>query len=127
LTAPAKRGNVVCSGQFSEGGRGSVYAIIKTGGKQYRVEAGDTIAVERLETPVGEKVTLGEVLFLGGEGEPRIGAPRLDGVSVLGTVVDHGRDHKIRVFKYKKRKHYRRTRGHRQEYTTLKIEKIQAS
>jgi large subunit ribosomal protein L21 len=87
-----------------------VYAIIKTGGKQYRVEAGDTISVERLETPVGETVTLDEVLFLGGEGDPRIGAPRLDGVSVVGTVVEHGRDHKIRVFKYKKRKHYRRTR-----------------
>jgi len=103
-----------------------VYAIVKTGGKQYRVEAGDTIAVERLETPVGEKVQLAEVLLLGGEGEPRIGAPLLEGVSVLGTVLEHGRDHKVRVFKYKKRKHYRRTRGHRQEYTSVRIEKIQA-
>jgi large subunit ribosomal protein L21 len=103
-----------------------VYAIVKTGGKQYRVEAGDTISVERLEAPVGEKVTLADVLLVGGEGEPRIGSPHVDSVSVLGTVVDHGRGHKVRVFKYKKRKHYRRTRGHRQEYTTLKIEKIQA-
>ena len=103
-----------------------MYAIVKTGGKQYRVEAGDTIAVERLETPVGEKVQLAEVLLLGGEGEPRIGAPLLEGVSVLGTVLEHGRDHKVRVFKYKKRKHYRRTRGHRQEYTSVRIEKIQA-
>jgi large subunit ribosomal protein L21 len=103
-----------------------VYAIIKTGGKQYRVEAGDVISVERLEAQLGDKVTLSEVLFLGGEGDPRIGVPLLDGVSVLGTVVEHGRDHKVRVFKYKKRKHYRRTRGHRQDYTTLKIEKIQA-
>ena len=103
-----------------------MYAIIKTGGKQYRVEAGDVISVERLEAQLGDKVTLSEVLFLGGEGDPRIGVPLLDGVSVLGTVVEHGRDHKVRVFKYKKRKHYRRTRGHRQDYTTLKIEKIQA-
>jgi large subunit ribosomal protein L21 len=104
----------------------AVYAIVKTGGKQYRVEAGDTIDVERLETPVGEKVTLGEVLLLAGDGDPVVGLPSLENVSVLGTVLEHGRDHKVRVFKYKKRKHYRRTRGHRQEFTTLRIEKIQA-
>ena len=103
-----------------------MYAIIRTGGKQYRVAQGDTIYVERLEAAVGGKVTLGEVLFVGGgeKGETKVGAPLIDKASVAATVVEHGRDHKIRVFKYKKRKHYRRTRGHRQGYTALRIDGI---
>ena len=103
-----------------------MYAIIRTGGKQYRVAQGDTIYVERLEAPVGGKVTLGEVLFVGGsdKGEAKVGAPLIDKASVAATVLDLGRDHKIRVFKYKKRKHYRRTRGHRQSYTALRIDSI---
>jgi len=104
----------------------TVYAIVKAGGKQYRVEKGDTIYVELLATPVGEKVTLEEVLLISGEGETRVGAPRVDKASVVGTVLERGRDHKIRVFKYKKRKHYRRTRGHRQSFTALRIDAIQA-
>lgn len=122
-----------------------MYAIVKTGGKQYRVAAGDTIWVERLDTPEGKTVTLDHVLFLGGDGDPRVGSPKLDNVKVLGTVLKQGRDRKVRgsdkkvrvvkvhararkvrVFKYKKRKHYRRTRGHRQELTHLRIEKIEA-
>jgi large subunit ribosomal protein L21 len=102
-----------------------VYAIVRAGGKQYRVQAGDTIYVERLLQPVGETVTLEEVLLVGGEGEARVGAPRVDGAKVVGTVVEQGRDHKVRVFKYKKRKHYRRTRGHRQSFTALRIDKVQ--
>jgi len=101
-----------------------VYAIIRTGGKQYRVSEGETIYVERLATPLGEKVTLGEVLLVGSDKGTQVGAPLLDRASVAATVVDQGRDHKIRVFKYKKRKHYRRTRGHRQEYTALRIDSI---
>jgi large subunit ribosomal protein L21 len=103
-----------------------VYAIIKTGGKQYRVQTGDVVRVERLEGAVGSTVTLDDVLFVGGEGEPRVGSPRLDGVSVLGTVVEQDRDAKIRVFKYKKRKHYRRTRGHRQSFTAVRIDAVRA-
>ncbi len=103
-----------------------MYAIIRTGGKQYRVAAGETIYVERLETPVGEKVTLGEVLLVGGEDGAKLGSPLLGNASVAATVVEQGRDHKIRVFKYKKRKHYRRTRGHRQSFTALRIDSIQA-
>jgi len=103
-----------------------LYAIVKTGGKQYRVEPGETVYIERLESPVGERVTFGEVLLVGGEGETRVGAPRLDGVAVVATVVEQGRDHKVRVFKYKKRKHYRRTRGHRQSYTAVRIDSIEA-
>jgi large subunit ribosomal protein L21 len=103
-----------------------VYAIIRTGGKQYRVSQGDTIYVERLEAPVGGTVTLGEVLFVGGgdEGETKVGAPLIDKASVAATVMDLGREHKVRVFKFKKRKHYRRTRGHRQGYTALRIDSI---
>jgi large subunit ribosomal protein L21 len=103
-----------------------VYAIIRTGGKQYRVKPGDVVRVERLEGEVGAKVSLGEVLFVAGEGEPRVGQPLLDGVAVLGTVLEQDRDAKIRVFKYKKRKHYRRTRGHRQSFTAVRIDAVQA-
>jgi large subunit ribosomal protein L21 len=103
-----------------------VYAIVRTGGKQYRVEKGDVLRVEKLDGAVGTKVTLEDVLFLGGEGEPRVGSPRLEGVSVAATVVEQDRDAKIRVFKYKKRKHYRRTRGHRQSFTALRIDAVQA-
>jgi large subunit ribosomal protein L21 len=103
-----------------------VYAIVRTGGKQYRVEAGSTIYVERLEAPVGQKVTFEEVLLVGGEGEARVGSPNVDKASVVGTVLDQGRDRKVRVFKFKKRKHYRRTRGHRQSFTALRIDAINA-
>ena len=103
-----------------------MYAIVRAGGKQYRVEAGATIYVERLTAPVGEKITLDEVLLISDDGGVQVGAPRLDRASVVGTVLDQGRDHKIRVFKYKKRKHYRRTRGHRQSYTALRIDAINA-
>jgi large subunit ribosomal protein L21 len=103
-----------------------VYAIIKTGGKQYRVKAGDTIYVERLEGAAGEKVSFGEVLMVGGGEEgARVGSPLIPNAKVAATVVEQGRDAKIRVFKYKKRKHYRRTRGHRQSYTALRIEGIE--
>ena len=103
-----------------------MYAIIRTGGKQYRVAEGETIYVESLEAPVGESITLGEVLMVAGEGDKaQVGAPFLSGAKVAATVVESGRGEKIRVFKYKKRKHYRRTRGHRQGYTALRIDRIQ--
>jgi large subunit ribosomal protein L21 len=102
-----------------------VYAIVKAGGKQYRVQPGETIYVESLAAAKGDKVTLGEVLMVAGDGEPRLGSPFVDKASVSGTVVEHGRDQKVRVFKYKKRKHYRRTRGHRQSYTAVRIDSIE--
>ncbi len=101
-----------------------MYAIVRTGGKQYRVEQGDTIHVDRLAASLGEKLTLGEVLLVGGD-ETRLGRPAVDKAAVIAEVVAQGRDRKIRVFKYKKRKHYRRTRGHRQAFTALRIEAIQ--
>lgn len=102
-----------------------MYAIVRTGGKQYRVAAGDTIRVERLEAPVGEQLTLDEVLLVGGD-ETRVGAPRVEGASVVGSVLGHGRDQKVRVFKSKRRKQYRRTRGHRQDYTAIRIDEVRA-
>jgi large subunit ribosomal protein L21 len=103
-----------------------VYAIIRAGGKQYRVKEGDTIHLESLSAKAGEKVVLGEVLLVGGgEGEARLGSPLVAKAQVVGTVLEQGRGPKIRVFKYKKRKHYRRTRGHRQSFTALRIDSIE--
>ena len=101
-----------------------MYAIVKAGGKQYRVAQGDTIYVERLETPVGQQVKLEDVLLVADGDKVSVGAPLVARAAVVGTVLEQARDHKIRVFKYKKRKHYRRTRGHRQSYTALKIDSI---
>jgi large subunit ribosomal protein L21 len=104
-----------------------VYAIIRAGGKQYRVETGDVVRVERLEGTVGSKVTLDEVLLVGGGDDVKVGSPNVAGASVEGTVVEQDRGAKIRVFKYKKRKHYRRTRGHRQHVTAVRIDAVRAS
>ena len=102
-----------------------MYAIVRTGGKQYRVEPGLTVYLERLKAAVGETIALTDVLLLGGPEGTQVGTPRLETVRVQGTVIEQGRDQKIRVFKYKKRKHYRRTKGHRQSYTAVRIDGIQ--
>ncbi len=101
-----------------------MYAIIKAGGKQYRVQPGDTIYVERLAAPVGEKVSLKDVLMVAGDSGAQIGAPYVASASVVGTVMGQIRDRKVRVFKFKHRKHYRKTRGHRQYQTALKVDAI---
>ncbi len=103
-----------------------MYAIVRAGGKQYRVEKGQVLYLERLEAGAGETLTLGEVLLVSTEDGTRVGAPLVDKAQVTATVVEQGRDSKVRVFKYKKRKHYRRTRGHRQSYTALRIDAIEA-
>jgi large subunit ribosomal protein L21 len=100
------------------------YAVVKTGGKQYRVSVGDTISVERLATEAGNDVTLDEVLLVGGDGATKIGTPLVDGASVSATIDDHFRGEKIVVFKYKAKKRYRRRTGHRQEQTRLTITAI---
>ena len=102
-----------------------MYAIVKTGGKQYRVQAGDTIHIDKLDAAVGDEITLDEVLLVGGDAV-KVGEPRVADATVVGTVVSQERDRKVRVFKYKRRKHYRRTRGHRQPLTTLRIEEVRA-
>ena len=103
-----------------------MYAIIRAGGKQYRVEKGDVVRLERLDGTVGSSVTLDDVLLVSaGEGDVKVGSPKVEGASVTGTVVEQSRGAKIRIFKYKKRKHYRRTRGHRQSYTAVRIDSIE--
>jgi large subunit ribosomal protein L21 len=103
-----------------------VYAVIRSGGKQYRVEPGATVHVERLVSPVGNQVTFDDVLLVGDGERVLLGNPRVESASVVGTVIDQGRGAKVRVFKYKRRKHYRRTKGHRQYATALRIEAIKA-
>ncbi len=99
----------------------SRYAIVKTGGKQYRVKVGDRIQVERLHAEAGTDVTLDEVLMLGGVGSTLIGTPIVDGASVTAHIDEHARGEKIVVFKFKAKKRYRRRTGHRQELTRLTI------
>jgi large subunit ribosomal protein L21 len=99
----------------------SPYAVIETGGKQYRVSVGDRITVERLADDAGSEITLNRVLLLGGDGSTRIGTPIVEGATVTASVDDHHRGEKIVVFKYKPKKRYRRKQGHRQELTRLTI------
>jgi len=101
------------------------YAIIRSGGKQFRVSEGETVRVPSIDAEAGETVEL-EALVIGGTegGETRVGAPAVDGARVTGTVVEHGRGDKIIVFKKKRRKQYKRTRGHRQDFTAVKIDSI---
>ena len=101
-----------------------MYAVVRSGGKQYRVSPGGSVRVEKLAGEVGSKVTLEEVLMVGGEGDVKIGTPTVDGASVSGTITAQGRGDKIRVFKMKRRKGYRRTQGHRQDYTEIAIDGI---
>jgi large subunit ribosomal protein L21 len=101
------------------------YAVIRTGGKQYRVTPGDTIRVESLDGEPGSTVELGEVLLAASEGQVRIGTPLVDGARVTARVVEQGKARKILVFKKKRRKGYRRKRGHRQPVTTLQVLDIQ--
>ena len=103
-----------------------MYAIIKTGGKQYRVAAGDKIKAETIEAEVGAQVTLTEVLAVSNGTELTVGAPVVEGASVTATVVSHGRHDKVRIFKMRRRKHSIKSAGHRQNYTELKIETIAA-
>ncbi|ENH97959.1 50S ribosomal protein L21 [Gracilibacillus halophilus YIM-C55.5] len=102
-----------------------MYAIIESGGKQVKVEEGQSIFVEKLDAENGESITLDKVLAVGGE-EAKFGAPYVDGASVTAKVEKQGRHKKIDVFKYKPKKNYSRKQGHRQPYTKLTIEKINA-
>lgn len=101
------------------------YAIIKTGGKQYRVNEGDTIRVEKIQGEVGSSVELGEVLMLGGD-DVSVGTPLVSGAKVTAEIVAQDRAKKIIVFKMKRRKNYRRKQGHRQPYTELRITGVSA-
>jgi len=102
----------------------SNYAIVQTGGKQYRVETGDTIRVESLPVHTGEVIEVGDVLAVSQDGDITIGTPTVEGAKVRAQVVSQGRDKKIVVFKYKNKTRYRRKTGHRQMYTEIKITDI---
>jgi len=103
-----------------------MYAVIKTGGKQYKVAKDDVITVEKVVGELGSSVELGEVLLIGDDKEQTFGAPLVDGATVAAEVVEQKRDDKVIVFKKKRRKNYRRKNGHRQEVTVLKITDILA-
>ena len=101
-----------------------MYAVVMTGGKQYRVSAGDKIRVEKLNAEAGSTVSLDKVLVVGGEGETMVGAPYVAGACVEAEVVENGKADKVIIFKYKAKKDYRKKQGHRQPYTELKINGI---
>lgn len=98
-----------------------MYAVVETGGKQYRVAVGDVIRVEKLEVDAGSSVNLDQVLMVADGESLRVGTPNVAGAAVTATVKAHGRADKIRIFKFRRRKHYRKTQGHRQHYTELEI------
>ena len=101
-----------------------MYAIIKSGGKQYRVKAGEQVRVEALAAEVGSTVSLEEVLLVGTGDGVTVGAPLVSGAKVKATVVSHGRGDKVKIFKLRRRKHYQKTQGHRQNYTEIRVDSI---
>jgi large subunit ribosomal protein L21 len=101
-----------------------MYAVIRTGGKQYKVAPDDVLQIEKLEVAAGDAVDFSDVLMVAGEGEPQFGAPLVSGALVSAEVVEHGRGPKVIIFKKKRRQNYRRKRGHRQELTTVRILEI---
>jgi large subunit ribosomal protein L21 len=102
-----------------------MYAVIETGGKQYRVSAGDTVDIEKLPFEAGSELELNRVLAISQDSGQMLAGPELSGAKVLATIVEHGRGQKIRVFKFKRKKQYRRTIGHRQDFTRIKVTGIQ--
>jgi len=101
-----------------------MYAVIKTGGKQYRVAAGEKIKVEQLSADVGQQVTLDQVLAIGNGADVSVGTPLVAGAHVLATVVAHGRHDKVRIFKMQRRKHFQKRQGHRQNFTEIEISAV---
>lgn len=101
-----------------------MYAVVVTGGKQYRVEEGQTLKVEKLEVATGEKLELERVLMIGNGDDVKIGAPVVEGAKVTAEVVDHGRHKKVKIMKFKRRKHHMKQMGHRQWFTEIKITSI---
>jgi large subunit ribosomal protein L21 len=101
-----------------------MYAIIRSGDKQFRAVPGRTIRVPAIDAEIGEPVTFGEVLMASTDDGLQVGAPTVDGASVTGEVVRHGKDKKVIIFKWKRRKNYRRKKGHRQKYTDVRVDEI---
>jgi len=103
-----------------------MYAVIKTGGKQYKVAAGEKIKVEQIAADVGQEVVIDQVLAVGSGADLKVGSPLVAGASVKATVVAQGKHDKVRIFKLRRRKHYKKSQGHRQTYTELQIEAVSA-
>jgi large subunit ribosomal protein L21 len=103
-----------------------MYAVIKTGGKQYKVVAGERLKVEKLAGDVGAKIVIDKVLLVADGDTTTIGAPLVAGAKVNATVLSHGRGDKVMIFKFRRRKHYRKTQGHRQSFTEIQIDTIAA-
>jgi large subunit ribosomal protein L21 len=101
-----------------------MYAVIKTGGKQYRVAPGENIKIEQLQADVGATIVLDQVLMVADGEAVKVGTPMLAGAKVSATVVAHGRGPKVRIFKMRRRKHYQKTQGHRQNYTEIRVDAI---
>jgi len=102
----------------------SMYAVIKTGGKQYRVSAGEKLKVEQIPADIGATITFSEVLAVGAGADVVFGAPLVAGAKVDATVIEHGKGDKVRIFKMRRRKHYRKSQGHRQGYTEVQFSAI---
>jgi large subunit ribosomal protein L21 len=98
-----------------------MYAIIKTGGKQYKVAAGEKLKVEKLTADIGSEILIDQVLLVGAGDEVKVGTPLVSGASVKAKVLAHGRNDKVQIFKMRRRKHYQKHQGHRQSYTELEI------
>ena len=103
-----------------------MYAVIKTGGKQYRVAAGEKLKIEQIPADIGQEITLDNILSVGEGDQIKIGTPTVEGAVVKAKVLAHGRHDKIKIFKMRRRKHYRKQQGHRQNYTEILIESISA-
>jgi large subunit ribosomal protein L21 len=103
-----------------------MYAVIRTGGKQYKVAAGGKLKVETLTAEVGSEIVINDVLMVADGDNIKVGAPVVAGASVKATVLSHGRGEKVMIFKMRRRKHYRKTQGHRQNYTEIRIDGISA-
>jgi len=101
-----------------------MYAVIRTGGKQHRVSVGEALKVEKLDAQAGAEILLTEVLMVGEGEQVTIGAPLVDGAAVKATVLSQGKGDKIKIFKMRRRKHYRKSQGHRQLYTEIRIDSI---
>ena len=101
-----------------------MYAVIRTGGKQYRVAAGEKIKVEQIAADVGQEISIDQVLAVGNGADLKVGTPLVAGASVKATVVAHGKHDKVRIFKLRRRKHYKKSQGHRQTYTELEISAV---
>jgi large subunit ribosomal protein L21 len=112
--------------QNSQLKRSYMYAVIKTGGKQYRVASGEKIKVEQIAADVGQEIVIDQVLAVGNGTDIKIGAPLVSGATVKATVVAHGKHDKVHIFKMRRRKHYQKRQGHRQQFTELQIVAIVA-